>query len=37
LPAQRATLRDTFEGCLCVDCLRAVARGDAPVLAGEPR
>jgi hypothetical protein len=28
-PAQRTALNAAFQGCLCMDCLRAVSRGDA--------
>jgi hypothetical protein len=36
-PAQRAALRSRYEGCLCLACLQAVARGEAAASAEAPR
>jgi len=36
-PGQRAGLRARYEGCLCLDCLRAVARGEVDAAPGGAR
>jgi len=36
-PAQRAELRGRYEGCLCLACLQAVARGEAAASAEDLR
>jgi len=35
--AQRAGLRDRYEGCLCLACLRAAARGEVDAVPGGAR
>jgi hypothetical protein len=36
-PEQRATLRGLYEGCLCLGCLGAIARGESADAPGDAR